>query len=142
VRIQHGGTVAATCGQTPDISPEEWAAIQQSTGYPHGKTPSIHQAQRWLHELLTGNPIEMAHPDIAARHKIWPQSYLRFRFGMHPAEVAAFNAVAGNLLTGAHIAEPPSRRGPERASRPLGQFLQRGPSHQSTPNQRSDQPLP
>ena len=94
-------------GQRPEfIAPEEWAAIQQSTDYPHGMTPSIHQAQRWLHELLTGNPIETAHPDIAAPHKIWPQSHLRFRFGMHPAEVAALNTVAGNLLTDAHIDEP------------------------------------
>jgi DNA-binding CsgD family transcriptional regulator len=88
------------------ISAEAWTEIRRNAGHNYPAFSSVHHANRWIYQHLTGNPVRMMPSPRSVTDEDKPKRYPLFAFDLHPMEADALTRRCYALLANHEIVEP------------------------------------
>ncbi|MGW7361484.1 hypothetical protein ACWGI0_33925 [Streptomyces sp. NPDC054802] len=88
------------------IDPEDWADIRRHAGPVHDAQAYVQQANRWIYQRLTGNPIRQFPPPSCPDPLDTARKYPQFIFELNPAEIEGLTRIGRQLLSAEGIVEP------------------------------------
>ncbi|MEU1800754.1 hypothetical protein [Streptomyces sp. NPDC019937] len=88
------------------IDPEEWAGIRRHAGPVHDGQAYVQQANRWIYQRLTGNPIRQFPPPSCLDPLDTAKKYPQFLFGLDPVEIDGLAKIGRQVLSAERIVEP------------------------------------
>ncbi|WP_257033697.1 TniQ family protein [Streptomyces sp. Ag109_G2-15] len=88
------------------ITLDDWTHIRRSAGHNYPADSSVHHANRWIYQRLTGSPARMMPAPTTPIPDDKPRKYPQFTFGLEPLETDALTRRCHRLLTEHDITEP------------------------------------
>lgn len=88
------------------IDPEEWARIRRLARPVHDARAYVQQANRWIYQRLTGNPIRQFPSPPGSDPLDTVKKYPQFTFELDPVEIDGLVKIGRKLLSAEGIVEP------------------------------------
>ncbi|MGV9567518.1 TniQ family protein [Streptomyces sp. NPDC003480] len=93
-------------GRREFIDPEDWAGIRRQAGPVHDAQAYVQQANRWIYQRLTGNPIRQFPPPPCPDPLDTAKKYPQFIFELDPVEIEGLSRIGRQVLSTEGIVEP------------------------------------